>query len=59
MLFEIVVTALSAWLFAGELPGIREWLGGACIVLATLLSSRVYKAPAGDADRRDEARAMV
>ncbi|MBJ9663746.1 DMT family transporter [Burkholderia gladioli] len=63
MLFEIVVTALSAWLFADELPGAREWLGGACIVLATLLSSRVHKAPtqapAGDADRRDEARAMV
>ena len=24
MLFEIVVTALSAWLFAGETPGPRE-----------------------------------
>ncbi|MBI0328056.1 DMT family transporter [Burkholderia plantarii] len=59
MLFEIVVTALSAWLFAGELPGAREWAGGACIVAATLLSSRVHKGPAGDADGRDGARAMV
>ncbi|WP_246795284.1 DMT family transporter [Burkholderia perseverans] len=59
MLFEIVVTALSAWLFAGELPGAREWAGGACIVVATLLSSRVHKAPAGDAAGRDGARAMV
>ncbi|MEX3526369.1 MAG: DMT family transporter [Burkholderia sp.] len=59
MLFEIVVTALSVWQFAGELPGARKWLGGVCIVLATLLSSRVHKAPADDADRRDEARAMV
>ena len=28
MLFEIVVTALSSWLLAGEMPGLREWLGG-------------------------------
>ena len=39
MLFEIVVTALSAWLFAGEVPGPREWAGGACIVVAMLLRS--------------------
>lgn len=41
MLFEIVVTALSSWLLANEVPGVREWLGGGCIVLATLLASRV------------------
>ncbi|TES64318.1 DMT family transporter [Burkholderia cepacia] len=62
MLFEIVITALSAWVFANELPTAREWAGGACIVLATLLSSRVHRAaPAQDkpGDGRDGARAMV
>ncbi|EMD9436800.1 DMT family transporter [Burkholderia cepacia] len=62
MLFEIVITALSAWVFANELPTAREWAGGACIVLATLLSSRVHRAaPAPDkpGDGRDGARAMV
>ncbi|WP_133648478.1 DMT family transporter [Paraburkholderia flava] len=43
MLFEIVVTALSAWLFAGETPGPREWAGGACIVLASLLASWAHR----------------
>ncbi|CAG4886614.1 DMT family transporter [Paraburkholderia gardini] len=66
MLFEIVITALSAWLFAGETPGPREWAGGACIVLASALSSWVHrtkaKPPAGthsDPDRKDRERAMV
>ncbi|KAF1027756.1 MAG: hypothetical protein GAK40_01025 [Burkholderia plantarii] len=59
MLFEIVVTALSAWGFAGELPGAREWAGGACIVLATLLSARVHRASHGGPNRQDGARAMV
>ncbi|MCR4466446.1 MULTISPECIES: DMT family transporter [unclassified Burkholderia] len=62
MLFEIVITALSAWVFASELPSAREWAGGACIVLATLLSSRVHRAaPASGkpGDGRDGARAMV
>ncbi|MBV8261336.1 MAG: DMT family transporter [Paraburkholderia sp.] len=44
MLFEIVVTALTSWLFAGETPGPREWAGGACIVLASLLSSWLHRA---------------
>ncbi|WP_321892013.1 DMT family transporter [Paraburkholderia tropica] len=44
MLFEIVVTALSSWLLAGETPAPREWAGGACIVLASLLSSWVHRA---------------
>jgi len=62
MLFEIVITALSAWVFASELPSAREWAGGACIVLATLLSSRVHRAaPARGkpGDGRDGERAMV
>ncbi|MCM3372897.1 DMT family transporter, partial [Bacillus velezensis] len=56
MLFEIVITALSAWVFANELPTAREWAGGACIVLATLLSSRVHRAapaPGKPGDGRD------
>lgn len=62
MLFEIVVTALTAWLFANEVPSAREWAGGLCIVVATLLSSRVHRArPAEDEplEPRDDARAMV
>jgi len=43
MLFELVVTALSAWLFAGEVPGAREWAGGACIVVACVLSAWVHR----------------
>ncbi|SAK66797.1 multidrug DMT transporter permease [Caballeronia pedi] len=43
MLFELVVTALSAWLFAGEVPGPREWAGGACIVVACVLSAWVHR----------------
>ena len=43
MLFELVMTALTAWAFAGEVPGPREWAGGACIVLASLLSSWVHR----------------
>ncbi|WP_259295108.1 DMT family transporter [Paraburkholderia sp. DHOC27] len=46
MLFELVVTALSAWLFAGETPGPREWAGGACIVLASVLSSWIHRSRA-------------
>ncbi|AOJ01574.1 multidrug DMT transporter permease [Burkholderia mayonis] len=62
MLFEIVVTALSAWLFANEVPTAREWAGGLCIVVATLLSSRVHRARPADGEPRkprDSARAMV
>lgn len=66
MLFEIVVTALSAWLFAGETPGPREWAGGACIVLASALASWVHRArpepldgAGGEAERRNRSRAMV
>ncbi|HTQ72647.1 MAG TPA: DMT family transporter, partial [Burkholderiales bacterium] len=47
MLFELVVTALTAWLFAGEVPGPREWAGGACIVLASALSSWVHRSKPG------------
>lgn len=55
MLFELVVTALTAWLFAGEVPGPREWAGGACIVLASLLSSWIHRDTGRQqADRKDD-----
>ncbi|CAD6534875.1 DMT family transporter [Paraburkholderia sabiae] len=54
MLFEIVVTALTAWLFASEVPGPREWAGGACIVLASALSSWVHRAKRQEATGADE-----
>jgi drug/metabolite transporter (DMT)-like permease len=51
MLLEIVVTAVSAWLWAGEVPGPREIAGGACIVAAALLAATLRhpdpKPPAG------------
>lgn len=43
MLFELVVTALSSWFFAGEVPGPREWAGGACIVVACVLSAWMHR----------------
>jgi drug/metabolite transporter (DMT)-like permease len=43
MLFELVVTALTAWWLAHEVPGPREWAGGACIVLASVLSGWVHR----------------
>lgn len=55
MLFEIIVTALSSWLFAGEAPGPREWAGGGCIVLASLLSSWVHRVRSAPAGREDGA----
>jgi drug/metabolite transporter (DMT)-like permease len=40
-LFELVVTAISAWLLAGEVLTAREWIGGIMIVAAGLLSDRL------------------
>jgi drug/metabolite transporter (DMT)-like permease len=37
---ELVVAALAAWWLAGETMSLREWLGGALIVAASLLSTR-------------------
>jgi drug/metabolite transporter (DMT)-like permease len=46
-LFEIVVTALSAWLLAGEVLTAREWVGGIMIIGAGLLSDRLADGRAG------------
>ncbi|MHB1115729.1 DMT family transporter [Sideroxydans sp.] len=43
-LFELVVAALASWVLADEMMTMREWIGAALIVSATLLSSRMYQA---------------
>lgn len=43
-LFELVVAAISAWFLAAESMDMREWMGAALIVSATLLSSRMHPA---------------
>jgi drug/metabolite transporter (DMT)-like permease len=45
-LFELVVTALSTWLLAGETLSAKEWLGGAMIIAAGLWSERPAARPA-------------
>ena len=45
-LFELVVTAIAAWLLADEVLTLKEWCGGIMIVAAGLLSDRLAHAPA-------------
>ena len=40
LLFELVVAAVAANLLAGESPRLQDWIGGAFIVAATLVSAR-------------------
>ncbi|MFA7243368.1 MAG: DMT family transporter [Sulfuricellaceae bacterium] len=40
-LFELVVAAVSSYFLANEALGVREWLGGALIVAATLFSGKL------------------
>ncbi len=47
-LFELVVAALSSWLLAGEALTLKEWLGGAMIVTASLFSGRLEEPPRAD-----------
>ncbi|MCP5268684.1 MAG: DMT family transporter [Zoogloeaceae bacterium] len=44
MLSEIGFAAVSSWLLADELLGLREWLGGAMILAASLFSARMESA---------------
>lgn len=44
-LFELVITAIAAWLLADELLTLKEWCGGALIIVAGLLSDRLGVAP--------------
>jgi drug/metabolite transporter (DMT)-like permease len=41
LLSELVVAAMAAWWLAGETMGLREWLGGALIVAASLISAKL------------------
>jgi drug/metabolite transporter (DMT)-like permease len=41
LLSELAVAALAAWWLAGETMGLREWLGGALIVAASLISAKL------------------
>lgn len=45
LLSELVFAALSSWWLAGEWMGLREWLGGALIAMASLLSARMEAVP--------------
>lgn len=45
-LFELVVAAASSWWLAGEVMGLKEWLGGAMIIAASLFSGKLEH-PAG------------
>lgn len=41
MLSEVGFAALASWLLVDEAPGLREWVGGAMIVAASLFSARM------------------
>lgn len=41
MLFELVAAAIGAYFLAGEAMALREWIGGAMIVSASLFSARM------------------
>ena len=41
MLSELLVAALASWWLAGEVMGPQEWLGGAMIASASLLSAKL------------------
>ena len=64
-LFELVVTALSTWLLAGETLTLSEWCGGALIIAAGVLSERIggnspaaAQAPAGELTRATDRHAL-
>jgi drug/metabolite transporter (DMT)-like permease len=44
-LFELVVTAIAAWLLADEVLELQEWCGGIMIIAAGLLSDRLGQMP--------------
>ncbi len=41
LLSELMVAAAASWWLAGETMGVREWLGGALIAAASLISARL------------------
>lgn len=40
MLSEVGFAALASWLLANEVPALRDWIGGAMILAASLLSAK-------------------
>ena len=42
-LFELVVAAIASYFLAHEAMGLREWIGAALIISATLLSGKLYR----------------
>jgi len=42
-LFELIIAALASYFLADEAMGLRDWLGAALIVSASLLSGKLYK----------------
>jgi drug/metabolite transporter (DMT)-like permease len=43
MLFELVVAAVAAYLLTDEAMTLKEWIGGAMIVFASLFSVRMNR----------------
>jgi drug/metabolite transporter (DMT)-like permease len=43
MLFELVVAAVAAYLLTDEILSIREWIGGAMIISASLFSAKMNR----------------
>lgn len=41
LLFELVVAAISSYVLAGESMSLQEWVGGAMIISASLLSGKI------------------
>jgi drug/metabolite transporter (DMT)-like permease len=41
MLFELVIAALASYFLAGEVMGVKEWIGGTMIVAASLFSGHI------------------
>ncbi|MDB5812603.1 MAG: hypothetical protein JWN94_4725 [Betaproteobacteria bacterium] len=56
-LFELVVTAIGAWLLADEMLSIQEWCGGVMIIAAGLLSDRLGPNPVAEPSARLESAA--
>ncbi|MEQ1593166.1 MAG: DMT family transporter [Thiobacillaceae bacterium] len=47
-LFELIVAALSSWLWVNETLSLREWVGAAMIVAASLFSGHMEDAPTSE-----------
>lgn len=44
LLFELIIAAIASWLLAGERMELREWIGGALIIVASLFSGHLSDA---------------